>query len=264
MKIFQTVFNSFYSKPLYQDVVKKWKGIGFSYLFLLILLLSVPVFIKFCIVFEGFINLEAKPYVKQLVSQMPAVTIKKGEVSIDQPVPYIIKDSDGQTMMVIDTSDDLKNVEKYKDVPILLTKDTLLVAKSEYETRSFDLSDIDEELSFDKKIAAEWAAIGFKWVPFVVYPLTVIFMILFTFLLRIIQVLIHGLIGMLFASVLKIKLDYGVLLRLASVAITPALVIGMLLDSLSINFVFQRFLLFIVAMGYLYYSISANAEPSQS
>jgi hypothetical protein len=78
----------------------------------------------------------------------------------------------------------------------------------------YDLSGIDG-LSFDRARVENWMATAKRWFIPVGYPLAVIF----SFAFRAIQMLIYALVGLLFARMLQVNLEYQALMRLAAIAV---------------------------------------------
>ena len=92
-------------------------------------------------------------------------------------------------------------------------------------------------------------------------PLAFPFAVLGSFIYRVLQALLYGLIGLLFANSLKAKLDYSATLRLAVVAVTPAIWLATLLELTGESLPYFWILSFVLAMAYLFYGVKANTEP---
>jgi ABC-type Fe3+-siderophore transport system permease subunit len=88
-----------------------------------------------------------------------------------------------------------------------------------------------------------------------------------SYVYRILQALAYACIGLLFANLLKAPLEYPELLRLASVAVTPAVVADTLRGVAGFPSSFTwLFLCFLLAMGYLLFAVRVNspADPEES
>jgi len=70
--IFHPLYLAFFSKSLYQDVGRNWKGIGASYLLLLLALCWLPIAWQAHASLDAFIQREAPG----LVKQVPEVKVK--------------------------------------------------------------------------------------------------------------------------------------------------------------------------------------------
>ena len=208
---------SFFSKTLYIDVARNWKGVNFLYLLLLLAICWIPTMIKMRIDLADFINNETPA----LVNQVPEITITDGRVSIEETQPYYIKDPDSdEPLAIIDTTGTIDSLEE-SDAVCLLTKTTIMWKKNEFETQTVDLSKVKHFVLNSERITG-WLHIGRKFLVVVMYP----FALLGSYAYRIVQALIYAAIGLLFASLCKTALSYAALIRLAVVAVTPCIIVS--------------------------------------
>ena len=245
---------SFFSRELYRDVALNWKGVGFAYLLLLLAVCSVPRIIMIQKGLSHFIDKEAPPFVEQV----PRITITNGEASIDQPQPYYIKDPDSNDVLaIIDTTGEIQSLEGTEAV-VLLTKTKLIHRQSEMEYRTYDLSKV-QEFALDKERIMGWLNTAKKFLVLALYP----FVLLGAFIFRIIQALIYGAIGLLFASWCKVELSYAALLRLAVVAVTPCIIVRTVFELAAVHLPWAGLWFFLLAMGYLFFGVKANSQPEE-
>ncbi len=243
---------SFFSQSLYQDVGRNWKGVGFVYLLLLLALSWVPDIVKMQLGLTNFLRSDAAG----LVRQLPRITISKGEVSTEVDTPYFINDpKTGKPAAIIDLTGKITSLEG-SEALVLLTKKQLIMKKSTAETRVYDLSAV-KQFSFDRAWIEGWLQIAGNWFVPALFP----FAVLFSYVYRILQALIYGLIGLLFTKFVKASLDYSATVRLAVMAITPVVLLTALLDFLETQIPFWSLICFFIAMGYLFYAVKANASP---
>lgn len=245
---------SFYSKELYRDVGLNWKGAGFVYLLLLLAICWIPVMINVHIGLVDFVNNEAPAAVEQI----PRITIADGEVSIEEPQPYyIMKPDSNDVLAIIDTTGEIESLEEIEDsnAICLLTKTNIIMRQSGVETRTYDLSKVENFVLGGDDIMG-WLRIFGKFFAIAAYP----FALMGSYVYRIVQSLIYAAIGLLFVSVCKVKLPYNALLRLAIVAVTPCIIVGAILG---VAGVYVPWLLYpLVALGYLFYGVKATSpEP---
>jgi hypothetical protein len=244
---------SFFSKDLYKDVGQNWKGIAALYLLLLL---------ACCWVFETwavhvrvsqFIANETPPFIEQI----PEITIRDGNVSINEPEPYFIYNPETEGVIaIIDTSgqyDSLDNTEAF----MLLTNNKFIARKSEAETRVFELSGVDE-FFLDQAKVNQYVSIFKSYFPFVFY----VFAVIFSFIFRLVLVLMYGVIGFLFCKIANVKLTYQPLTRLAVIASTPVIILDTVLEVSNINIPFFWLISFVIAMFYLYFGVRANKVQS--
>lgn len=113
---------SFYSKRLYIDVGKRWSSYGWRYLMLLVLLWSIPISIKIAVNFNDVFN-------QQLIeplSMIPTVYIQNGQASLDKPMPYLVKNKNGQVVLIVDTTGTINRFSpQYPNLLILINKDRI-------------------------------------------------------------------------------------------------------------------------------------------
>ncbi|MCL4476416.1 MAG: DUF1189 domain-containing protein [Nitrospirae bacterium] len=254
MRQFTTVhplFMSFYSKALYQDVGRNWKKISLLYLLLLLSVCSIPIVFRVHSALSDYLHQEAP----KIVKQVPVITIDKGVASVNEEMPYIIKDPESSApLIIIDTTGKTDSL-KGSDAIVLLTKTKLFFRRSARDTRTLDLSEIDT-LTIDQARVYDWIETFLDYFIFVFYP----FALLFSFLFRLVEALIFGAIGMLFARNMKVPLRYQATLSLALVSMTPAIILDTLYNYGDINIPFWWIINFLIAVGYLFFAVKANAE----
>src|SRR5688572_7259364 len=135
--IFQAIFLSFFSSSLYRDVARRWRGIGFGYLLLVLALVWILTIIKMQMSLAPFVNREGMDFARQV----PKITVSNGQVSTDVATPYFIKDHDGEDFMIIDTSGEYESLDS-TSAKVLLTKSKLIMKRNETETRTYDLAGV--------------------------------------------------------------------------------------------------------------------------
>ncbi|MHC4721781.1 MAG: DUF1189 domain-containing protein [Planctomycetota bacterium] len=252
-RIFHIPALAFFSKDLYTDVALNWKGTCLGYLFLLLLVCWIPAMIQLNSGLDNFVETEAP----KLTSQVPTITIKDGIVSTDVPQPHYIyvPDIDNVVLAAIDTTGQFTSLNDI-DASVLLTADKIMYRQGEFETKTFDLSQV-KEFTLDEDKLTNWLNILKKLVAPVLYPAALVG----SYLFRIIQVLVCAAIGMLFVSSLNAQLSYISLVRLATVAITPAIIVKTILGAADIRLPAGWLLYMIVTLAYLYFGVKACSQP---
>jgi len=250
--IIHPLFMSFYSKDFYRDVAQNWKNYAFLYLLFLLALCSVVKTVKIHYDLSDFLTKHAPAF----ISQFPAVTFSNGKASIDQDEPYFIKDpNSGEDIIIIDTTGQINSLNDTNAV-MLLTETKLIIKKSDRQTQVFALSEI-EDFRLDKNVVYGWLRIVQKWLAVIFFP----FFVLGSFVYRLVQVLIYGIIGMLFASILKTDIEFQSLISITIMAITPVVILDTFMGPPSISAVLWRFVCFLISMGFLFYGIKSNSTP---
>jgi hypothetical protein len=242
---------SFFSKELYSDVALNWRGVNFLYLLLLLAVCWIPIMIKLNNSIAHFVDNEAP----RIVEQVPKITITNGEASIDEPQPYYIKTPDSNSVLaIIDTTGTVKSLDK-TGAYLLLTKNTLIARQSDVETRAYTLSQV-KNFVLTSDLMMRWLQVFKKVFVIVLYPGA----LLSSFIFRIIQALIYGAIGLLFASWCKIRLSYDALIRLSVIAVTPCIIISTVLLLANVRLPYDTLIYFLIAMLYLLFGVKAAAD----
>jgi hypothetical protein len=250
---FHALYLSFFSKALYQDVGRQWKGIGFLYLLFLLAAAWLPAILQMHFALARFAS-EAAP---QFLRDLPRITITNGVVVTDPPGPHIFKDPEtGKPFMIIDTSVDLPNLDELEGDAVYLTRSKLVMLQERRgQTRIHDLSGV-REFEVTREDVEEWVRVAASIGALVLYP----FLLVFSWVYRIVQALLYGAIGLAFARGASPPLEYGTLLRLAAVAVTPAVLVDTAKDLAGLTIPFWWLICFLVAMAYLHFAVEAAKE----
>lgn len=251
--IFEALFLSFYSKPLYQDVGRSWKGLGLVYLLLVLAICWLP----FSYDFHRFLNQFSAEILPDIIRQFPTVTYSHGELSIDKPVPYFIKQpANGVTLIVFDTSGQytsLKDLNSYT----LVTRDKIFIRdfSQPQKVTSYLLSKLQiPEGKMDHAQLMEFSDRFILMSSVLMYPVSVAI----SFLVRLIQALAFGLIALLLAGLYKIEMNYKTAVRLSVVALTPMLFLSTLAEYLSWPIPFLSGAAALLALGYLVFAVRSQ------
>lgn len=257
--ILHPLYMSFYSSELYQDVGRNWKGAGLGYLFLAMAILQLPMAAKIHVGFSKWVATGAS----QVVDRIPQITIRNGEVSTNVETPYYIPQppeeasrvSAAQYLAVIDLTGKYKTLEDVS-TDVLLTRHSVTM-RNQREVRTYDLSQV-ESFSMDSARVRGWLDSA----RFVVAPLFYGFVLLFSFLYRVVQVALYAAVGIAFARSLNAALEYPALMRLAAVAVTPAMILNEAVDLTQLRIPMWSLLCLAMAMGYLYFGVKSAVSPA--
>jgi hypothetical protein len=103
-----------------------------------------------------------------------------------------------------------------------------------------------------------WVQAFGKYFSVVAYPVA----LAASFAYRVLQMLLYAAIGMLFVKMLKAPLDYPTVLRLASVSITPVILLSTMQMLTGLHVPAYWLVCFVIAMGYLFFAVKSNAAPA--
>lgn len=264
------LYMSFYSRLLYVDVGKRWKGFGIFYLILVIALCSIPFALRM-----GFsLNQSFKDQITDPLSKIPVFYIQNGEVLFDKPMPYLIKNDQGEVVVLIDTTG------KNNDFPAQYPYLTILINKDQISLKvpSLKLFNMTEKkpsrgvplvqkfdkgtnVVFDGKSIAEQSSI--KELKFfsqlMIYPMIVsIFFSIF-----VIFFLVLAFLGQVFSNIFfSFNVTFPQSCRLLTVAGTPMLLLLLIL--LTLNSIFQGSGFILLALLIVYYSFALYSLRSES
>lgn len=254
--VWKAMFLSLFSGELYRDVGRNWKGTGFGYLFLILVLGWVPVAAKIHIEIAKGIQEHSGDVFKDL----PEFKIEKGKFSINVKQPYYAPDRQAPSI-VIDTTGQItslsqvSNADKMPSV-ILITQDEMIVHRnrlgiSDDQTTKF--SDFGP-LSMDKGTLVKGLDLFGRLSGFIIYP----FAVGGHFIYNMIAILVYALVGLAIAAMMKVPLKYEALMRLAAVSHTPALLLALIFFFVNIDIPYPFPLYFLFSTVYLSTAIWAN------
>jgi hypothetical protein len=268
------LWRSFYSRRLYVDVGKRWKGFGIVYLLFVIALFSIPFFFRMTV----SLNQSFKEQIIEPLLKIPVFYIQNGEVAFDKPMPYIINNDKGQTVVIIDTTGKVNGfTDEYPYLSILVNKDRIsfkvpspqlfnMHTKSPPTVRGKPIVqpfDKGANLVFDgKKLVEQNSITGLKYASqAMLYPIIVgIFFSIF-----VVFFLVLALMGQTFSSIFfSFKVNFATSCRLLTVAGTLMLLVLFLI--LTLNRVFQGLgaILFFLLIIYYSYALFALRAESRS
>lgn len=257
--IFHPFIWSFFSKQLYVDVARNWRGCAFFYLFILLAICWIPIVYQYNQGITAFMQ----NVVPQMTKNFPTVTVNAGELSIDKPMPFVIMDDKNKPVLVVDTTGqinslDQEGVEGLDDVKVLITKTQVFARSKEHEIRQYTIPK-DTDFSFSPEDINKWGNTLNYWLILGLFP----FLLVFSYLYRIIQTLLYAAVGTLILNkFVKTDLEYQAILRLSVVAITPAVVISTILGYFFIAFPYELVLYFLLSMIYLIFGLHANKSSA--
>jgi hypothetical protein len=256
-RIFHIPFMSFYSGALYRDMAHNWKGTGFFYLLILLAICWIP----YMFVIQSGISFFTKNMAPEIVSQLPAVSIRDGRASFNVQQPHIVYyPNTGKPIAVFDTTGKLDSPNKIAASIFVTAAGVIFESNDRYRKRheEFSFRDIT---SFDltPQMITDWLDFLDKYLVFILYP----FALIGSYIFRILQALVYAALGLLLASWWKTKIEYDALLRLSVAAVTPAIIVSTILEIASVQLPFMWLFAFLAAMGYLNFGVRAAATEDK-
>lgn len=241
-------YSSFYSSDLYRDVAKNW-GAGVLLYLLMVLTMAwwASMFHVQRSVDRGFERLS-----DEYVPQVPHIKIEKGVLKTPEKRPYFIRNSDNQVDAIIDTSGRYTNLDE-TDSYILVTDHEMMVKDNQNRIR-IDKIPADLTLDLEPQEVKEMLRGYIKYAWIYLFP----FLLFFSFIYRLIQALLYALIGKLYSAFFNVQLSYTENLKIAMVAVTPAIVFATFLEAFQIVIQYQMLCYLGISIGYIIFAIKSN------
>lgn len=232
-RYWQALYHSFFNNRLYVDVGKRWKGFGLGYFLLLICVVTLPFALR--LAFDT--NRMFKEDMILPLQQLPTIYIQNGQVSLDKPMPYLIKNKANQVILIVDTTGTVNSINNaYPYLNILITKDKIFFrfpSPRFFFSSNNDVQKIPSPIyvtpfSKDSNTVFE----GKEWVKqsglsrlkyffmFLIYPT----MVLLFFALFLVIFLSFALLGQVLAALLRFSISYKQACRLMFVSATPFMI----------------------------------------
>lgn len=266
----QALYMSYYSRRFYIDVIKRWHGFGFKYIFFILALGAIPLTVRFA---DNFIHYFDDTLIYP-IEHMPLLMIQNGQASIEKPIPYFLKSKSGKDVVEIDTSVSTKEFPKdKKDLTILITKENFYFRPALGELLSEIIpSELREKVSsypFEQKdneifSGRDWVkASGIKYWKFygalLIYPTAIGSLLSFCFIYNVVMASIGRIISIV---VLKHRMKFIQSFRLSFVASTPVLI--PLIFMLSMGYKPPNLTLYYPLVVALYFSFGVLADKRYS
>ena len=240
---------TFFSAAFYRDLLLNGKGMGFCYLFILLLVCWSLQSVKTFTMLQGYL---AGKDVGAIVEQIPNhMEWKSGKFSMDCPSPHIIT-LQGAPLIFMDTSGKTTSLEQAGGAPLLITDEAMIMAgKAGVESKSWSEM-VTHDTSLDRS--------GIKSGLALIVPYgTGIYAAcgLFVWLTHLIQALLYGVVGLVMDQK---KLGYVSQVRLASFAMTPVIIVSTLLWLLQVPGQLMILLSLPVVCGFMYMGNNAVSK----
>ncbi len=250
---FKAPFLVLFSKKLYRDICYNWKGIGFTYITLLSIVIATIFSFKASTVMNEFKNSQ----LDEVVAEIPSFRIKDGVFSSKVRQPYVMDwnfepkegDKPFPYKIVIDTT--RKSTSLKGDELALINSESISVKKQNNVIQTMFFKDMAPK-GTDYVVTKDM--IRGLLLKIVEYSPTVIgiFAFIVISIVYFIKVIFYSII---LSASSKSKLSFAQASRLSAYALTA----GILLDSFtSLSF----FLVLLVNIGYLVFAVKAcKVEP---
>jgi hypothetical protein len=235
-----------FSSDLYRDAAAHWRGTAFGYL---ALLLAIVWLVAVAVLHHRFGQWAARD-APSIVAQIPPLAVKGGELSVEAEQPYFFTDqTSGEVVAVIDTTGTITTLEQ-AGARVLLTKTEAIVERNPREVRMYRYQSFGD-FAVDQTVIQGWLGWLTRWLGFILFPLA----FAGSYVYRAVQVLLYGLLGLLFARILGSQLSYPSAVSLAILSITAPVMLSTVAQITQTTIPFLWLFWFFLAMGYLFFGV---------
>lgn len=244
---------AWFSKPFYQHLGRYGRGIGFMYLLGLCALGSLPSYWFMQGAIDHFYDQQLDDYLRQV----PTLHFRDGALSIEQTDPVEIRDGD-MSLVVIDPHGHYQSLDEV-EAPVLVTRHELIMRKGPGRTEHMEFSqfpDMVVDQPMMRRLFDEVRRIAGKFI----YPL----IWLSDWGYRTFQALLLGGFALLLARRRNLTMTYATGIRLAAVALTPAVLLQAVLVWLNLSLPAAWLLFLVFELGYVYFAVAQQSGTDEA
>lgn len=208
---FNAPFFSIFDPGLYREVRYKWEGTNVFYLFGLILCILVISAVSWFIFFDKVY----KDHSQRLVQQMPVMTFKNGELTIDRDSPYLVEPEFAPSIALLkfDTTQD--STSSNGEAMVLFSKKTLVMP---FMSMPYPFG--------NTTLPPEAVGGMLRMSTFTIPVLYVLIGLPFLWTLHTMQAILYAGVAVLLAQMSATKLPFDAAMRLAIMAMTPVMLLS--------------------------------------
>lgn len=241
---------SFFSKVLYQEVVKQWRGYGAAYLLIVSALVVMPIALQIRDVVQSFISDELPLY----LDDIPEITITNGIASTPEDHPYIINEQGSKDpFIVIDTTGQYTDIDQ-TSAPVLITDQQIFI-RNDIQTKTMSFSSFGN-MTIDRPLIEEFIAMS----NHMLIPMIYVILVFFAWSWRLMQAMIYAFLASWIARRKGFTMRYNGFVRLSVVALTPAMLIDMFFGILNISVPFAGVLFVVLEIMYVRFAVLSVSE----
>lgn len=267
-KYLRGIAGSLYSAGFYRNVAKKWRGLGFFYLLLLVALCMVPPAIRFSLSLKNIEHARAGSYLgmaetlAKISSQLPDITIKDGTLHTDAQQPYTIYNESAKPMVIIDTTGNTTTLRE-SSARLLITKDYALAKFDEDNIERIMFNELLEmllipskgEILLNNSTFPQMVSERSNYFSSVFF----IFFMMSNFLFYLVLMVLLTGVGILLSAALKADLSFKAIVRLVITSSTFSIILFSVLFFLDKQiFANETLVLLALQFAYLFYAVESN------
>lgn len=214
------LWKGFYDRAFYGDVAASWRGRGFAFLALVVVIYSVPAALLVMQMANRFID-EELPYV---LPQVPVITVTNGKAALEEGQGTVyLKTREGEVVAKISMDEDDAAADEVDvaEIPLLVDADNLMVQSNGEEVVRVAWYEALPNVIIDQTFLRD-AISGVKgWMYFFLLVVTPAMHVL----LLLVNALLYALVGTVFARMSNMQLSFASHYQLVMVAQGCALLV---------------------------------------
>lgn len=210
---FNSLIRSCFDFRFYKDIFNQAIGRTMRYLLFLSLFVTVVIGLRYAPGLARFVREGAL----WLEKNAPNIEIADGTVKADVEQPYIKEEK--EFVVIIDTTDKIKEIDAKYKTGVLLTKDKLIIKSSEERSQIFELKKV-KSFKLNKDTINNMK----RFFIFLLIPFIVVFQLFYFFIAKIIQSAVAGLLVVIARPGIKFINAFN----LCIYAVTPATLLAVL------------------------------------
>lgn len=236
MNFLKEVLNSIHSPRFYSTLPQKSFKQSLGYFLLLILILTIIKVISLIQPLFVEVPMYLQKFGQGIIDCYPAdleLKITNGQASVNTPEPYFLTCpglDPNQKLVVVDTKTpySLAKFEEY-GAPVWITKDSLVYQKNQYETRSYNLNQV-QNFKLNKQVLSSYYNLLTPYLKFVgpILLLLSLIGILLIYNFRLIYLLLLAAVILVLSRLFKKGLSFGQSYKVGLHAITLGLILELL------------------------------------
>ncbi|MGR3765041.1 DUF1189 domain-containing protein [Rossellomorea sp. NS-SX7] len=255
MNLFQQLYKSIYSP---KDIVTfRFQGIGktIRYVFLLALISILPNAVQFI----GFASSSLSTVKEALVNDLPSFSIEDGSLSTAEDRPLTVKKE--HLLIILDSTGEIQedDLDRDKNTVAFLENSLVVINEENIQTNSYATFN-DLVITKAKIIDVIDSILALKWI---LLPVALLVLYLFTSGLMFLKVTIFGLIGVMLANLMKRKLNYRQSWRITAYSVTLSTLFFTLMKFLQTSIAAAPLLDWFVVMVIMSLAIKEIPQPQK-
>lgn len=235
---------SFHDFGFYREVALEWKGTNLLYLLVLVALCWIPPAVRLHLEFSDF----AKKNAPEIIRQIPEIKFQNGRAFTYNSQPVYIKNSEtGEIIGLVDTANRAGINDKNSQVMMfVMNSDTITIQNSYGSSRSWQISQLGlDGLTMNKETIEEWIIFSARYFVMFIFP----FAVFITFAFRMIQIFIYSAMILVLSGFSGAMLKFENTFRIATIAITPGLILKAVLDGAGLAFHLIEAVMSVITLG---------------